>query len=79
MEIIKKIAQQGYFQMLMDRPAKYCTSKKLFGLEIEKLDFFHHQIVGAELIRAAGMASIWAAMSTGTGVGLSPVIKFGSE
>lgn len=79
MEIIKKIAKEGYFDMIMNRPTKYCKSNKLFGLEMKDIDIFHHQVVGHELYRGTGFASISIAITTGIAIGLPPVINFGSE
>lgn len=77
---LKKVADQGIFALVTGQPwpEKYYPEKKVCGVTLENQNMFHENIFYEECNRTGSGGLMWAIV-IGTGIGLPPIIKFGSE
>ncbi|KAI8056581.1 acyl-CoA dehydrogenase/oxidase [Syncephalis plumigaleata] len=57
---------------------KYTTAKDIMGVPFDEYDSFHEFIIGDELARCGSGGALWG-LSGGFGIGLPPILLFGSE
>jgi alkylation response protein AidB-like acyl-CoA dehydrogenase len=80
-ELFKKAADAGILAGMVGNsfPTKYAGNiKPPGGIKAEEFDAFHEYIICDEIARCGSGGVLWG-LSAGLGIGLPPIIHFGSE
>ena len=78
-ELFLKAAKVGLLQGICGHPwSKYAERGPIGGVKPEEFDAFHEFIICDELARCGSGGVLWGLIG-GLGIGLPPVIHFGSE